>query len=123
MSLPKGLHSIDLGQWPPAMVLTADKRAYSRFMREKQGNEFSPFPKPGGGHTELMVNGKGLAYIMLAIGPGEDQRELICTIAHEAVHAARFLFAHVGETEPSKEAEAYLIEHIVRKALTIFVAP
>lgn len=122
-SAASGLCWIDLGQWPPALAVTANERAYDRFMRAKQGADFSPFPSPGGGHTELMVNEKGLAFIIIAVGHDGDDDELICTVVHEAVHAARFLFHHVNETEPSKEAEAYLVEHIVRRALRHFRPP
>lgn len=115
----KGLHRIDLGQWPPALFITADKRAYNRFMREKQGVEFTKFPRARGGSTEFMKNKAGDCVVMIAIGPNNDGNELVATLAHEAVHAKQFILDYVGEKTPGIETEAYLVEHIVRRALEL----
>jgi hypothetical protein len=106
-----------MGQWPPQVGVTNNRRAFNRFMRGKQGVRHASFPKTGAGYTELMTEDGSNGHIIIAICPKSKGHDLACIIAHEAVHAARFLFHYVAEEEPSKEAEAYLIEHIVRHSL------
>jgi uncharacterized protein YjaZ len=36
------------------------------------------------------------------------------TIAHEATHAARFIWDHLGEVFPSEEADAYLVGWVAK---------
>lgn len=38
-------------------------------------------------------------------------------IAHEAAHAARFIFEHIGENTPGMETEAYIVQAIVGDSL------
>lgn len=42
----------------------------------------------------------------------------IPVLAHEATHAANRIFEYIGESEPSKEAYAYLVEYIVREFIS-----
>lgn len=52
--------------------------------------------------------------ILICIGEPGDAYELAITLAHEAVHAMRWIFENVGENRPGTETEAYLVEHIMR---------
>jgi hypothetical protein len=114
----KGLHRIDLGQWPQLMYVTQDKRAYNRFMREKQGPKFKPFPPRNGGSCEMMTQeSSGSCIFIISVGPQDDATELATTIAHEATHAMRWLLEHIGEHSPGTKTQAYLVEHIVREGL------
>jgi hypothetical protein len=123
----KGLHRIDLGQWPQAMYVTDDKRTYNRFIRERQGKVTDPFPPSNGGNCQMMTQkSTGSCIFLIAVGPQDDAIELATTLAHEATHAMRWLLEHVGEDSPGTETQAYLVEHIVReglKALTKVQSP
>lgn len=114
----KHLHRIDLGQWPPLMYVTQDKRTYNRFMREKQGDEFKPFPPHNGGSCEMMKQeSSGSCIFLIALGSQDDQTEFASTLAHEATHAMRWLLEDIGEHNPGTETQAYLVGHIVREGM------
>lgn len=114
----KGVHPIDLGQWPPACRLFTDKRSYNRFHKEQTGQAPPiPFPPANGGCCLQLSHPDGRAWLMIAVGPQDSRDELSVTLAHEATHAMRWILGHAGEGEPGTETEAYLVEHIVRQAL------
>jgi hypothetical protein len=114
----KGLHEIDLGQWPQRMYVTADKRAYNRFCREKQGKVEQPFPPQDGGNCQMMTQeSTGWCVFLIAMGPWSSTLELASNLAHEATHAQRWLLEHVGEHSPGTETQAYLVGHIVREGM------
>lgn len=117
----RGMHIIDMGQWPAAMIVTRKRRAYERFMRRYHSPDhpWQPFPEPGGGLSVVLHDGTVRATIVIAVGQCEDRDELSCTLAHEATHAMRWILEHVGEAEPGTETQAYLVEHIVKGALRV----
>lgn len=117
----KGVHWVDLGQWPQALAVIADKRAYNRFMRSKGISQPKTFPGRNGGLCQTLERGSN-CILVIAIGD-QDQDELPVTVAHEATHAMRWILEHVGEDRPGIETEAYLVEHIVRGALKALKAP
>jgi hypothetical protein len=120
----KHVHVVDLGQWPPACAIIGNKRAYHRFMRGKCGGDAKVhrFPKPNAGHCEMLAHGQE-CWFVIAVGAHEFGSELACTLAHEATHLMRWLFEHIGEKAPGTEAEAYLVEHIVREGLKALNKP
>lgn len=116
--MTKGVHHIDLGPWPPALVLIADRAAYGRFMRSQCGKHpFQPFPKPRGGLCTELKNEAGDLLLVIAIGAQPDSIELAASLAHEATHAMRWILEYVSEREPGAETQAYLVEHIVKQGL------
>lgn len=119
----KGVHEIDLGQWPPALVIIADKRAYKRFEKSHcaPGSEVTPFPGENAGACQKWTDGPK-CLLVITVGPQENQIELAGTLAHEATHAMRWLFEHICEHSPGLEAQAYLVEHIVRGGLKALAA-
>jgi hypothetical protein len=117
----KGIHWIDLGQWPPALAVTGDKRAYNRLMRDRQCPNPQPFPRPRHGLCQHMENEEGETLFVIALGEYADKIEQAAALAHEATHAMRWILEEAGEKEPGTETQAYLVEHIVAhglKALT-----
>lgn len=119
----KGIYWIDLGPWPPACVIIENKASYRRFMRQQCGKDvqMQPFPGHNSGLCQKLESPTS-CIMMIVVGTQDDQIELAGTLAHEAAHATRWLFAHIGEKEPGQEAEAYLIEHIVRHGLRALTA-
>jgi hypothetical protein len=115
----KDVHWIDTGQWPPALAVIADKRAYKRFIRKHCGDHAAdcpPFPGTNAGLCQKLEDGSDCIFV-IAVGEQKDQIELAGTLAHEATHAMRWLFEHIGEKDPGTETQAYLVEHIVRNGM------
>lgn len=115
----KDIHWIDSGQWPPAIAITNNKKAYQRFMRSHCGGvaaDHPQFPPFNGGLCQKLVDGNSCIFL-ITVGEQADDIELACAVAHEATHLARWLFEHIGEKEPGLESQAYLVEHIVRHGL------
>jgi hypothetical protein len=118
----KGVHRVDLGQWPPALFVIGERRAYQRFMRAHCGGKAAdhpPFPAPNGGHCQKLVQDRACIFLIV-VGEQRNRDELAITLAHEATHAMRWLFEHIDEKRPGTEAESYLVEHIVRGGLKAF---
>lgn len=114
----KGLHRIDLGQWPPACYLFTERRAYNRYHRELTGSAPPiPFPPKDGGNCLHLEHPDGRAILMIAVAEQTSRDELAITLAHEATHAMRWILEHAGEEQPGTETQAYLVEHIVRESL------
>jgi hypothetical protein len=115
----KNVHWIDTGQWPPALALIADKRAYKRFIREQCGDaakDCPPFPPHNGGCCQKLVSGTQCVFL-ITVGKQDSHIELARTLAHEATHFMRWMFEHIREEHPGTEAEAYLVEHVVGKGM------
>jgi hypothetical protein len=120
----KDIHWIDSGQWPPAIAVTNSKRAYRKFLKAQCREHFSlcpPFPAPHGGLCQKL-EAPGSCIFFIAVGEQNDRDELAATLAHEATHLMRWLFEHIGEKEPGTEAQAYLVEHVVRGGLKALAA-
>jgi hypothetical protein len=115
----KGVHWIPSGQWPPAIALIDSRRSWRAFAKKYCGNnanDCASFPPKHGGCCQKLEDGAACIFVIL-VGEHDDQIELASTIAHEATHLMRWLFEHIGEDEPGTEAQAYLVEHIVRLGL------
>ena len=50
-----------------------------------------------------------------------DPIEVACTLVHESVHVFQRLCDSIGESEPSREFEAYSIERIAERLMRDFV--
>jgi hypothetical protein len=88
-------------------------------MRDNCGGKASdhpPFPVANAGHCQKLTRGQDCVFL-IAVGEPANRDELAMTLAHEATHAMRWLFEHLGERTPGTEAQAYLVEHIVRCGL------
>lgn len=115
----KGVHEVDLGQWPCGLVVITDKRTYSRYLREmcgKNAAQYPPFPLKDSGLCQTLEQ-PGACVIVITLGPQSNEREALLTLVHEATHAMRYALQHAAENTPGTETEAYLVEHIVRQGL------
>lgn len=117
MATPR-LHWIDTGQWPAALAITSSNAAYRRFMRQHCGEDVEAKAAPvRGGFCQQLSNEDGDSVLVIVVHSELEGRELVCTVAHEATHAMRWILKHAHEHEPGTETEAYLVEHIVREGL------
>ena len=51
---------------------------------------------------------------------GKEPEEVIAMIVHEAVHVKQHCMRYIGERKPSKEFEAYAVQHITEALLKQF---
>lgn len=115
----KGVHWIDLGQWPASLAVITDSRTYGRFLRQKCGKSYRAcpaFPKSNAGICQMLEGPEG-TIVLISIGKTADPAERILTLVHEATHAMRWVLENAAEASPGTETEAYLVEHIVRHGL------
>lgn len=117
----KGIYYLDIPMYP-VYCFFAKHEAAMRAEEERLGIEpgalANNFPRPGCGHTwALERNGRIL--IAIALGPenGYSLAHMAGVAAHEADHAAQFLWEHIGEDKPGSEADAYLVEYITEFCL------
>lgn len=116
----KGVHEVELGQWPQRAYVIGDRRSYRNFMIDRCGGKIAdhpPFPTGGGGSCQKLTSGHSCVFV-ICISQQDTLAELACTLAHEATHLMRWLLEHIGEKEPGTETQCYLVEHIVRHGLT-----
>lgn len=67
---------------------------------------------------------KGKAMCIVCLHPDSrtaDPIEVACTLVHESVHVFQRLCDSIGESEPSREFEAYSIERIAERLMREFV--
>lgn len=110
-----------MGQWPIFVGFTTSRKAFKREMKRLS---VSPCP-------EFLVNDRsnaathfftheGQTTCIITMNKPEANRpveQVAGMIAHEAVHVAQELWENVGEREPGKEAEAYLVQMITQCCL------
>lgn len=114
----KGVHWIDLGQWPCRLAFVADEKGFARFNQAFCDGTIEPgYPKTDGGCCYKLQNPAGEPLFLLAVGKASSRNQRACTIAHEAVHVMQFVLEHLGEEKPGIETQAYLVEHVLRNAL------
>ncbi len=58
---------------------------------------------------------------VVCLHPGGDPIEIASSLIHEAVHVFQRLCDSIGESEPSREFEAYSIERIAERLMREFV--
>jgi hypothetical protein len=51
---------------------------------------------------------------------GKDPLGIVCLLVHEAVHVFQEMCAHTGDTNPSRETEAYAIQRISAELINAY---
>lgn len=77
-------------------------------------------------HTAVVHTWKkdGLLTCVVCVNPaaiGADPIQVASSLVHEAVHVFQRLCDSIGEANPSREFEAYSIEHIAERLMREFV--
>lgn len=65
---------------------------------------------------------QGHIVVVVTVRPDEDAEKIRETLVHEAVHVWQEIREYIGETEPSKEFEAYSTEAIYANLLKEYKA-
>jgi hypothetical protein len=66
-------------------------------------------------------DGKLRVYVTLADRlDGKDPLGIVCLLVHEAVHVWQEMCQHVGDSNPSRETEAYAIQRISSELIAAY---
>ena len=113
----------NMGPRPLYCGFTTSRKA---FRKEMKRLAVSPLPDfHGSTHANatthfLHAKDGGFTTIITLDKPkGRTPEQIAGLIAHEATHVAQELWTNIGEREPGKEAEAYLVQAIVQNCLQV----
>lgn len=112
----------DRGFQPLYYGFCPDEAAWKREMKRLKVE--CPYPTTDGRCTSF-DNAKGgdkciLVTIAKHIDRKHDKVAIAALVAHEAVHVWQHVKEAMGETEPSREFEAYAVQHIFLQLLSAY---
>lgn len=111
----------NMGQWPLFVGFTTSKKAFTKEIKRLAVPRPVPFMGSGlaSATTHYFVkDGTTTCIITMAkFGKKKPVEQIAGLIAHEAVHVAQELWCAIGEKEPGREAEAYLVQMITQCCL------
>ena len=114
---------LNMGPWPMYLGFTMSPKAFRKELKRLDVQEAVSFTASDHANATvhfLTSKGHYLAIITMPKPPKAISVEQIAAmLAHEAVHVAQDFWPHIGERSPGKEAEAYLVQHIVQFCLQI----
>lgn len=110
--------------YAPYMTLCLTEAQYLRAVKHCKVQNPSPWLSPN--HKACLhtweMEGKVTCVVCLNPDAREaDPVDVACTLVHEAVHVFQRLCDSIGESEPSREFEAYSIERIAGRLMREFV--
>lgn len=109
----------NMGQWPLFVGFTTSRKAFAREVK-RLGNPTVKFLASDHSSATMhtfVEDGSTVCIIAMEKPAGRSNEQVAGMIAHEAVHVAQELWARIGEREPGREAEAYLVQMIVQCCL------
>jgi hypothetical protein len=116
MAKPPGrddTHWISLGILPTHLGFAPSEKAWNRTMK-RLGVKGLPYPASAGCLTRFERDGS--LTLIMTLGDAFDSKvsrvQVAALIAHEATHAKQMICEKIGETNPSMEFEAYLVQAI-----------
>lgn len=110
----------DVGQWPIYVGFVNDEAAFKREMKRiKAGDVNFAASNHADASTISMIDEDGVLCVFVTLGSikGKTFAQIAGLIAHEATHVAQSLWEHIGETNPSRETEAYFIQFVTQSCL------
>ena len=107
-----------MGAWPLYVGFTKSRKAFAKEMKRLSCPGVA-FVNPGANATMHTLVNDGTTTCIIAFDKqkGRSLEQEAALIAHEAVHVAQELWAAIGEHQPGREAEAYLVQQIVQCCL------
>jgi hypothetical protein len=98
----------------PFVALVTSEDMLADELRRLKFRENIPFlrSEAADATTHFLVNrGNTTALVCLGNTEGRTKAEVIGLLAHEAVHIMQDYFESIGESTPSKEVQAYAVQH------------
>lgn len=110
----------NMGPWPVCVGFTQDPRAFAREMKRMKIGDPPSFVASDHANATMHSferHGRDLAIIITLPKTKHSYAQIAALLAHEAVHVAQAMWDWLGESAPGKEAEAYLVQHILQGCL------
>lgn len=121
----KAVKYFDMAMWPCYVGFTSSEVAFGREVKRlgNPGHEFLTGSGAGATAHSFSHSELGLT-VIIALNKSRKVTAIqrAAVIAHEAVHAAQFIFEWFGEENPGKETEAYLVQYVTQKCLLAYQA-
>ena len=116
---------LNMGSWPIYVGFTTDPKAYKKEMKRMAVKHPPPFINHGADATcHTYQNGnKVTAIICIRKDHKRDPVQICGLLVHESVHVWQHLREVIGETNPGKETEAYVIQHIAQWCMSQYSTP
>lgn len=107
---------IPLNFLPVHVFYVSNKKSWKKEMKALDVDE--PWPSTAGRCTFIGKKDKeARIYITIPKYKKHSKEQVAGLVAHEATHAADFIFQEIGETFPSAEFRAYLTQYITQGVL------
>jgi len=109
----------NMGQWPLYVGFTTSRKAFAREMKRlgHPGIAFLAGDYANATMHTLEKDGCLTCIIAMEKPTGRSAEQVAGMVAHEAMHIVQELWSQIGEKEPGREAEAYLVQQIVQCCL------
>lgn len=111
-----------MGQWPLYIGFTMSQKAFKKEMKRLNVDKPAKFLASDNANatTHYLKSDGVLTCIITMHDPKSRPVEQVASmIAHEAVHVAQELWEQIGEDNPGREAEAYLVQYITQCCLQV----
>jgi hypothetical protein len=111
----------NMGPWPLYFGFTQSKKAFAKEMKRLSIEGVDFLASDHANATVHSFTSSGCLTCVMTMGKVKDKspEQVASLIAHEATHVAQELWAQIGERQPGREAEAYLVQMIVQCCLQI----
>jgi len=108
-----------MGQWPVYCGFTTSPKKFEREMSRLSITDQKFIATDYANATTHILTKEGVLtfIITMAYEKKRSIEQVASMIAHEAVHVAQEMWQQFGEREPGREAEAYLVQHVVQCCL------
>jgi hypothetical protein len=116
----------NMGAWPVYVGFTSSDKAFQAEMKRLAVEEPGKFlSRAGANATTHYLDNDGTLTCIITIGctKGGSKSQVAALIAHEAVHVVQEMWSHLGETNPGREQEAYLVQQITQECLQELWSP
>lgn len=117
------MYWLNKGYWPLNLGFTVSQKEFAKWYKKlAPGEEVPALASENGARLWIFnnpPNGLYRTYIITLSSQWTNwpKPELAGIVAHEAVHVCQVLWEAIGEESPGREAEAYLVQGIVRDIL------
>lgn len=109
----------NMGSWPIYVGFTTSPKAFAKEMKRLKCGDVAFLSTTHADATThfLVKDGSSTCIITMRKAKDKSFEQRAGLIAHEAMHVVQELWSNIGEREPGKEAEAYLIQMITQCCL------
>ena len=116
----KRVHYLNLGPWPCHVGFTTSDDAFQREMKRLRVKDAGYYLGPNANastHYLRSASGERVTIVCAPPKKGRSKEQYAALVAHEAAHVVQDMREGLGDL--GREAEAYLVQHIVQEGLQI----